>query len=185
LLIANTGMLVQSLKIGNKTDAKIRQFVRLWTKLQPVHQRARHHKLAVQITRGIRFIYGTIILDHGCSSVRTRETNNQISLRKLVSPTPPSSVTASRRRAVVSIRRATTSIPRCSPQRARHRRHPPRRGGILHARYAASRPTDCSCCRTQPPTPRFPPPSSMRVLGDYSGSSIPRRVLSCSVLHRT
>jgi hypothetical protein len=124
--------------MGNQTYAKLRQFVRLWTKLQPVHHRATHHKLAVRITRGIRFIHGTIILGHGCSSVHTRETNNQISLRKLVSPTPCSSVTASRHRAAVPIRRAAASISRCSPQRARHRHHPPRRGGILHARYAAS-----------------------------------------------
>jgi hypothetical protein len=56
--------------------------------------------------------------------------------------------------------------------------HPrlPRRGGILRVRYVAnSHPTDCSCRRTWLPVPRPPPPSSMRVLGECSGASIPRR----------
>jgi hypothetical protein len=59
------------------------------------------------------------------------------------------------------------SIPRHRPLRcataARHslwQLRLPRRGGTLRVRYAASRPTDCSCHRTRPPVPRPPLPSS-------------------------
>jgi hypothetical protein len=40
-------------------------------------------------------------------------------------------------------------------------------------RYAASRPTDCSCGWTRSPAPRPPPPSSIRVPDDGSGASVP------------
>jgi len=56
--------------------------------------------------------------------------------------------------------------------------HLPWRGGILRVRYAASRPTDCSCRQTRSPVPRPPSPSSMRMLDECSGASVPRRATS-------
>jgi hypothetical protein len=91
-------------------------------------------------------------------------------------------------RSTVPIRRASVSIPRRLPlRRGVAARHPPamlpsprhfrflRRGGILRVRYSASCPADYSCRRTQSPSPHPSPPSSMRVLGECSDASVPRR----------
>ena len=72
------------------------------------------------------------------------------------------------------LRRATVALPAAPPS--------PRclrllRGGVLRMRYAANCPTDCTYRRTRSPTPRPLPPSSMCVLGECSGTSIPRRVV--------
>jgi hypothetical protein len=74
-------------------------------------------------------------------------------------------------RRTVPIHHAAAAIPRGVPM-SWHLRLP-RRGGILHVRYATSRPADCICHRTGSPAPRPPPLSSMCVPGECSSVSIP------------
>jgi hypothetical protein len=83
------------------------------------------------------------------------------------------------------IHRASASVPRsrslwrdvatCHPLRPPIPAAPPlpHRGGILHVRYDASHPADCSCRRTWLSAPRPAPPSSMRLVSECSGSSAP------------
>jgi hypothetical protein len=135
---------------------------------------------------------------YGNASRRTRyltPLRSSLSLashRKTKFPTPPRAVSASPRcAAVCSLHSAATipcgaSISRRVPTPARRHRHPMRRSAPYPSappspakrrnpppRYAASRSTDCSSYWTQSLVPHPPPLSSMRMLIDCSGASIP------------